>query len=81
MFLIDPDFDVEYTIEVLPEYQEYLDQYYRAHGKYPVDYQQLTNLYKNECDAQVVTEIECSNKKEEAKPIVQNARGTGGGGW
>lgn len=50
MFLIDPDFDVEYTIETLPEYQEYLDQFYRTHGKYPDDYQKLLNLYKKECD-------------------------------
>ena len=45
LFLIDPGFDVEYTIDILPEYQQYLDKQLAEHGKYPEDYLNLMRIY------------------------------------
>ncbi len=38
MFLVDADFDVEYTIDLMPHYKEYLAQYQLEKGKMPDDY-------------------------------------------
>lgn len=50
LIVMNPDFDIEYTINVLPEYQQYLNQYKLAHGSYPDDYQKLLKLYEQECE-------------------------------
>jgi hypothetical protein len=46
MFLIDPDFDIKYSIDLMPDYQEYLEQYRQQHGKEPEDYVKIKQLYQ-----------------------------------
>jgi len=45
VFYIKPDFDVEYTIEPMPDYQEHLNQHFQKHGCYPQSYQKLGIVY------------------------------------
>lgn len=45
VFILDPDFNVEYTVDLAPDYKEYLEKYRKEHGDYPKDYQLLLLLY------------------------------------
>lgn len=45
ILLMKSGFDVEYTVELHPEYEEFLEQYYRDHGQYPQDYRLLRSVY------------------------------------
>ncbi len=44
-FLIKPYFDVEYTIDLMPDYKAYLEKYKAEHGEYPEDYEKVKKLY------------------------------------
>ncbi|MGB7128254.1 MAG: hypothetical protein WBD50_04085, partial [Candidatus Rhabdochlamydia sp.] len=46
LFVIDADFDVLYTIEPSPMYQEKLEEYFRKHGEMPASYQELVLIYE-----------------------------------
>ncbi|VHO04423.1 ankyrin repeat domain-containing protein [Candidatus Rhabdochlamydia sp. T3358] len=46
LFVIDADFDVLYTIEPSPMYQEKLEEYFRKHGEMPASYQELIFIYE-----------------------------------
>ncbi len=46
VFLIDSDFDVEYTIAPSPEYNKELEQHIRLHGVVPHSYQEMTVIYE-----------------------------------
>lgn len=46
MFVIDADFDVEYTIDLMPHYKEYLSSYQIKEGKLPEDYMKIQTLYR-----------------------------------
>lgn len=46
LFVIDADFDVLYTIEPSPVYQEKLEEYFRKHGEMPESYQELIAIYE-----------------------------------
>ena len=46
VFVIDPDFDVEYTIDLMPDYKEYIDKYQKEHGSYPKEHLKLQSLYE-----------------------------------
>ncbi|MCE5316932.1 MAG: hypothetical protein LLG04_06165, partial [Parachlamydia sp.] len=45
LFVIDSDFDVEYTIVPSPQYKEALDLYQRQHGCLPPSYQKILVAY------------------------------------
>lgn len=45
LFVIDSDFDVEYTIVPSPQYKEALDLYQRQHGSLPPSYQKMLVAY------------------------------------
>lgn len=45
LFVIDSDFDVEYTILPSPQYQEALDLYQRQHGCFPPSYRKMLVAY------------------------------------
>lgn len=49
VFVIDSDFDVLYTINPSPVYQEALDQYVRIHGFHPPRYQRMCESYELMC--------------------------------
>ncbi len=44
-FLIRPYFDVEYTIDLMPDYKASLEKYKAEHGQYPEDYEKVKKLY------------------------------------
>lgn len=46
LLLADPGFDVEYTVEKMPHYEQYLTEFHALHGHYPDEYQKLTHVYK-----------------------------------
>jgi hypothetical protein len=46
MFIVDADFDVEYTIDLMPDYKEYLIQYQMEKGKLPEDYLKIELIYR-----------------------------------
>lgn len=46
LFIIDADFDVEYTIKPSPRYQDELDIYLRKHGYHPPSYTNLIAAYE-----------------------------------
>ena len=46
LLMFESDYDVEYTVDVLPAYQEYLDKYRSEHGNYPEDYLKLHSIYQ-----------------------------------
>ncbi|MEK7339398.1 MAG: ankyrin repeat domain-containing protein, partial [Verrucomicrobiota bacterium] len=46
LFVIDADFDVLYTIEPSPMYQEKLEEYFRKHGEMPASYLELIAVYE-----------------------------------
>ena len=45
VFVIEPDFDVEYTIDLMPDYKEYIDNFQKDHGSYPASYGTLQSVY------------------------------------
>ena len=46
VFLIEPSFRVEYTLDLNPDYKEYINKYHLEHGDYPEDYEKLHFLYQ-----------------------------------
>ena len=44
-FIIEPDFEVQYTIDLTPEYQAEIERYRQVHGEYPPYYQAINALY------------------------------------
>jgi len=46
VFYIDSDFDVQYTINIYPEYQNALDSYIKKHHSIPQSHQQLILAYE-----------------------------------
>eukprot|EP00731_Ephydatia_muelleri_P000599 Em0001g599a len=47
VFFIDPDFDVEYTIDLMPDYKEYVDHFQRENGSFPASYATLQSVYES----------------------------------
>ena len=45
LFILDSDFDVEYTIKPSPRYQDALDQYFREHGVLPRSYTGMVKAF------------------------------------
>lgn len=45
VFLFEPTFRVEYTLEPMPDYNKYLEEYKSQHGEYPKEYITLKKLY------------------------------------
>ena len=45
LFVLDSDFDVEYTIKPSPRYQDALDQYFREHGVLPYSYRGMVKAF------------------------------------
>lgn len=50
VFLLDGDFTVEYTIDQLPEYKAYLQEYQNEYGKDPEEWIQINLVYKTMAD-------------------------------
>lgn len=50
VFLIDADFDVQYTISPSPEYKAALDEHFRKHGTLPTSYANMDAVYKAFCE-------------------------------
>lgn len=46
LFILDADFDVEYTISPDPEYKQALDEHYKLYGEYPQAYDALIRAYE-----------------------------------
>ncbi|EFA82137.1 Preprotein translocase secA subunit [Heterostelium album PN500] len=51
VFMVDGDFEVKYTIEPTPAYQEYLDAYLTYFGSLPIEHQLQEELYKEAAQA------------------------------
>ena len=47
VFVIDPDFDVEYTVDLMPDYKEYIESFQREKGSYPASYETLLSVYES----------------------------------
>ena len=47
VFVIEPDFDVEYTIDLMPDYKEYIDNFQKNNGSYPASYATLQGVYES----------------------------------
>ncbi|MBI5448680.1 MAG: ankyrin repeat domain-containing protein, partial [Gammaproteobacteria bacterium] len=43
--LFYPDFEVEWNLEIMPDYQQYLDNYRKEHGSYPSEYEEICLAY------------------------------------
>jgi len=41
-----PTFRIEYTVDMMPDYKEYVDAHIREHGAYPPDHQKILNCYE-----------------------------------
>lgn len=50
VFIVEADFDVEYTIELTPEYEEELKRYRELNGKEPENYLKLQLVYRTAAD-------------------------------
>ncbi len=46
VFLFEPSFRVEHTLEPMPDYKKYLESYKAEHGNYPEDYLKLQAIYE-----------------------------------
>ncbi|KIC73732.1 hypothetical protein DB42_BR00130 [Neochlamydia sp. EPS4] len=46
LFVLSPDFDVQYTVEPHPDYQQALEEYYKLNGCYPAAYDKLIQVYE-----------------------------------
>ncbi len=46
VLFFEPTFRVEHTLEPMPDYKMYLDNYFHEHGEYPEDYQKLQLIYE-----------------------------------
>jgi len=44
--LIEPDFDIKYSIDLMPDYESYINQYHREHGRYPEDFEKTKICYE-----------------------------------
>jgi hypothetical protein len=42
----DTDFTVEYSIDLMPDYQQHVDSHLQEHGKLPPEYQQTLRCYE-----------------------------------
>lgn len=47
VFLIEPDFDVEYTIDLMPDYKEFIQTFKRENGSYPESFTVLQGVYES----------------------------------
>jgi len=45
-FIVYPDFDVEYSIELMPDYEAYINRYLQEHGQYPEEYEKTQRCYE-----------------------------------
>ncbi|MCX7116182.1 MAG: ankyrin repeat domain-containing protein [Gammaproteobacteria bacterium] len=45
ILVADPIFDVEYSVDINPAYQAYLDRYHAEHGKYPDNFSSIKTCY------------------------------------
>lgn len=45
-FVIHPGFDIKYSIDLMPDYEAYINQYRREHGSYPPDYEATKRCYE-----------------------------------
>ncbi|KTD32259.1 Ankyrin repeat protein [Legionella nautarum] len=41
-----PTFRVEYSIDLMPDYKHYIEEYCKEHGHYPEEYQQIRHCYE-----------------------------------
>ncbi|CEG57844.1 ankyrin repeat domain-containing protein [Legionella fallonii] len=41
-----PTFRIEYTIDMMPDYKEYIENYLKEHGHYPEEYRRLRQCYE-----------------------------------
>lgn len=41
-----PTFKVEYSIDIMPDYKEYLEKHHQEHGDYPEDYENTKRCYE-----------------------------------
>lgn len=41
-----PTFRVEYSIDLMPDYKEFLEKYHKEHGEYPEDYERIRQCYE-----------------------------------
>lgn len=46
VFIINPDFDVESTVDLMPDYKAHIEKYQRENGHYPKEYLSLLALYE-----------------------------------
>lgn len=45
ILLPSPDFRVEYSIDMMPDYKDYIEKYHKEHGEYPKDYENIRRCY------------------------------------
>ncbi|MGE3920114.1 MAG: ankyrin repeat domain-containing protein [Gammaproteobacteria bacterium] len=46
IFVVNPTFKVKYSVDLMPDYQEKIENYRRMNGTYPEEYQKLHHLYQ-----------------------------------
>jgi ankyrin repeat protein len=46
VLIAHPNFKVKYSIDLMPDYQQYIDSYRRDHGSYPPEYRQILQCYE-----------------------------------
>lgn len=45
-----PDFKIEYSIDLMPDYRQYVDNYMKEHGQLPPEYMQIRQCYELFCN-------------------------------